>query len=89
MIEFEQVRLRVVSLNADVKFVDELLSNKSEYETRLWALNEQKESPDFQTPELQAALDEQINLVKKNINNSDEMLKKARIKILKSLGLNR
>ena len=84
--EFEQIRLRVLSLNEDLKFVDDLLSKKLGYETRLWALSEQKISEKFQEIEMQEALSQQEGLLKKNIENTDDLLKKARIKILRSLG---
>jgi hypothetical protein len=84
--EFEQIRLRVMSLNEDLKFADELTSKKLSYETRIFAILEQKADLDFQSPEMQSALEREELMAKKNIENTDNILKKVRLKILRSLG---
>ena len=84
--EFEQIRLRIMSLNEDLKFAEELMSKKLSYETRLWALGEQKTSESFQNQDLQEALSQQEQLVKQNITNTEDVLKKIYIKLLRSLG---
>lgn len=84
--DFEQIRLRVVKLNEDVAFADELIAKISGYETRLFALLEQKKFPDFQTEELQKAVEEQEKVMKKNIEHTVGVLGKVREKILRSLG---
>jgi len=84
--EFEQIRLRITSLVEDMKFVDELLAKKLGYETRMWAIEEQKTNPNFQDPDAQKVFVEQMQRMKFNIENTEDLLKKVRAKILRSMG---
>lgn len=84
--QIEQIRLRVISLTEDMKFLDELYAKKLSHETRLWAIGEQKSNESFQSPEMQEALAQQEHVLLKNIENTDELLKKLRVKLLRSLG---
>lgn len=86
MVDFEQIRTRVLALTADIKYADEILAQKAQYETSLWSIQEQKKMDCFKDTEFQEALMQQEKLILKNIENSNTMLQKVREKLLRGLG---
>jgi hypothetical protein len=85
-LDFQAIKIRVFSLVADLDYVDDLLKSKSDYETNLWAIREQKKLENNNYSENQLALQERENILIKQINNCEKMLEATREKILRALG---
>jgi len=85
-LDFQSIKIRVFSLVADLEYVDDVLKSKSDYETNLWAVREQKKLETNNSSETQLALQERENILIKQINNCEKMLEATREKILRALG---
>jgi len=85
-LDFQAIKIRVFSLVADLDYVDDVLKSKSDYETNLWAVREQKKLENNNYSENQLALQERENILIKQINNCEKMLEATREKILRALG---
>ena len=85
--DISALRVRIISLNEDLNYFDDLLRAKQGYEVNLWGLTEQLSLPNnLDNPEMLSLLEEKAKQLKKNIQNCDAMLEKTRLKMLKALG---
>lgn len=82
--DISAIRNRVVAIQEDLNYFDDLLRSKARYEVNLWGIREQMQMGDeAQTEELQQA---EIELSRR-IANCQNLLERTREKLLKSLGV--
>jgi hypothetical protein len=78
------IRNRVLAIQEDLNYFDELLRSKARYEVNLWGVKEQIEMGDqAQIEELQLTEAE----LSRRIANCQSLLERTREKLLKSLGI--
>lgn len=82
--EISAIRNRVLAIQEDLNYFDDLLRSKTRYEVNLWGIKEQMQlGDDSQTEELQQA---ELELSRR-IANCQTLLERTREKLLKSLGV--
>ena len=84
MIDLEQIRIRIMSLQADVDYYEQIQQSKCKYETTLWGVREQKKQEDNQ--EMLSVLEKAEEDLLKKIQRADYMLEQTKVKVLKALG---
>ena len=84
--DISAIRNRVLAIQEDLNYFDDLLKSKARYEVNLWGIREQMQLPDseqFALEELQATEAELL----RRIANCQSLLERTREKLLKSLGV--
>lgn len=82
--DISAIRNRVVAIQEDLNYFDDLLRSKARYEVNLWGIKEQKQLGDEAlSEELQQA---EIELARR-ISNCQALLERTKEKLLKSLGI--
>lgn len=84
MMNTEQIRIRLMSIQADLDYYDDIQRQKCKFETNLWAIREQKKQEDNQ--EMSSVLEKAEEDLLKKIQRSDYMLEQTKIKVLRALG---
>jgi hypothetical protein len=81
--DISAIRNRVLAIQEDLNYFDEILKSKARYEVNLWGIREQKQMPDINLDELNQAESE----ISRRISNCQSLLERTREKLLKSLGV--
>lgn len=83
--DISAIRNRVLAIQEDLNYFDDLLRGKAKYEVNLWGIREQMNLPteEFALEELQATEQELL----RRIANCNTLLERTREKLLKSLGV--
>jgi hypothetical protein len=81
--DISAIRNRVLAIQEDLTYFDEVLKSKAKYEVNLWGIREQKQFEDINLDELNQA---EVELSRR-IANCQSLLERTRDKILKSLGV--
>jgi len=81
--DISAIRNRVLAIQEDLHYFDEILKSKARYEVNLWGIREQKQFPDENIEELNQA---EVELSRR-IANCQSLLEKTREKLLKALGV--
>lgn len=84
--DISAIRNRVLAIQEDLNYFDDLQKSKARYEVNLWGIREQmqlSDSEQFVLEELQATESELL----RRIANCQSLLERTREKLLKSLGV--
>lgn len=82
--DISAIRNRVIAIQEDLNYYDDLVRSKARYEVNLWGIREQTQISDpSQLEELQIT---EVELTRR-IANCQSLMERTREKLLKSLGI--
>jgi hypothetical protein len=84
--DISAIRNRVLAIQEDLSYFDDLVKTKMRYEVNLWGIRQQMQLPDSQEQELEE-LQATENELLRRISNCQSLLERTREKLLKSLGV--
>lgn len=84
--DISAIRNRVLAIQEDLSYFDDLVKTKMRYEVNLWGIRQQMQLPDSQEQELEELQATEAELLRR-ISNCQSLLERTREKLLKSLGV--